>query len=251
MRFLPLRWIFALDVKKIRYWEEYFWKRASRVVAMSEPDRKVMQSHVSGLDVSIVPNGVDSQFFTFQKKQLSKEPKILFVGNFKWLQNREAASILVQQIWPIILKKLPTARLWIVGKFPSKAILALQSSKVEVSDTIDDIRQAYRKSDVLLAPIYGPGGTRYKILEAMATGVPVITTPQGIEGLGVADGQEALVRTDSRSLAEATVAILTKRNLYEQLAQQANQLVRRTYSWSAIAQALDTIYESVAHDRNH
>ena len=193
MRFLPLRWLFSLDVAKIRYWEEYYWKQATRVVAMSEPDKEVMLSRIPPLDVSIVPNGVDSMVFKFQNKTLNTDPTILFVGNFKWLQNREAVSILVNKIWPRIVKQIPDAKLWIVGRFPTPEILALKDKQVEISDNIEDIRQAYQKSDMLLAPIYGPGGTRYKILEAMASGLPVVTTPQGIEGLGAVDSKEALM----------------------------------------------------------
>ncbi len=249
--FPPLQWLFSIDVNKIRFWEEHFWKQAQRVIAMSEPDKKVMQRNVAHLEVSIVPNGVDSDFFTFRKKTIHENPRILFVGNFKWLQNREAASELVTRIWPIINKRLPRAKLWIVGRFPTQDILSLKSKQVEISDTVDDIREAYRSSDVLLAPIYGPGGTRFKILEAMASGLPVVTTSQGIEGLGVTDGKEALVRNDPEQLAQATINLLTNKNLYQQLARRADELVRKTYNWVAIAKSLDSIYEAVGHVKNN
>lgn len=248
MRFVPLRSLFSIDVHKIRYWEEHFWKRARRVVAMSHADMHLMQKNLPDLGVSIVPNGVDGEFFTFQKKKIHAAPRVLFVGNFKWLQNREAVSELVHNIWPIISKKLPQAKLWIVGRFPTPDILALKSERIEISDSVEDIREAYRDSDVLLAPIYGPGGTRYKILEAMASGVPVVTTPQGIEGLGVTDSVEAVVRQDATALADATIEVLTQSKRYEELARNANTLVRKTYNWVSIARSLDGIYESVAHE---
>ena len=250
MRFLPLRWLFSLDVAKIRYWEEYYWKQATRVVAMSEPDKEVMLSRIPPLDVSIVPNGVDSMVFKFQNKTLNTDPTILFVGNFKWLQNREAVSILVNKIWPRIVKQIPDAKLWIVGRFPTPEILALKDKQVEISDNIEDIRQAYQKSDMLLAPIYGPGGTRYKILEAMASGLPVVTTPQGIEGLGAVDSKEALIRVSHEALADATIQVLQDKKLYRNLAVKANSLVRQNYSWKGIATFLDRIYEAVAHEKN-
>lgn len=244
-----MRNLFSLDVGKIRYWEEYYWRRASRVVAMSEPDKAVMQSRVNNLEVSIVPNGVDSSYFRFQEKTINKTPKILFVGNFKWLQNREAVTNLVEHIWPIIERELPNSRLWIVGKFPTAQILKYQSPKIIITDTIEDIRQAYQKSDLLLAPIYGPGGTRYKILEAMAMGVPVVTTPLGISGLGASDNKELLLREDPSLLAEAAIKILTNQKLYKQLAYEAHKLVTKAYNWVAIADNLDRIYESVAHEK--
>ncbi|RJR30285.1 glycosyltransferase [Candidatus Microgenomates bacterium] len=244
-----LRPLFQIDVQKIRFWEEYFWKRATRVVAMSEADKQVMRKTVSGLEVSIVPNGVDTQFFTFQKKQPQRNSKILFVGNFKWLQNREAASILVNKIWPTISGVLPKTILWIVGRFPTPDIINLRGDRVSISEHIEDIRQAYDKSALLLAPIYGPGGTRYKILEAMAAGLPVVTTPQGIEGLGVHDGQEAVIRTGAQDLAQAAIEMLTDTKKYIRLASAANEFVRKKYNWETIADDLDRIYESVAHEK--
>lgn len=251
LKFWPLKALFSIDVNKIRRWEEYFWNKAKRVVAMSEQDRKVMKSQTASLDVSIVPNGVDTEFFTFKKKTVGTVPRILFVGNFRWLQNREAAAELVGHIWPVISRTLSKAKLWIVGRFPTDEILSLKGDQVEISDDIEDIRQAYEKSDVLLAPIYGPGGTRYKILEAMACGIPVVTTPQGIEGLGVTDGVEALVRTGPNALARATVAVLTDKKLYSRLAENANQLVRKTYNWEKIADKLDGIYKYAAYEKDY
>lgn len=248
MKLWPLRQLFSLDVFKIRYWEEYYWKQARRVVAMSLPDKKVMQEHIPSLHVSIVPNGVDDTFFKFQKKTISHNPKILFVGNFKWLQNREAVEKLVKEIWPKIAQSLTQARLWIVGKYPTREILAYESNRIEISDNVEDIRQAYQSSDLLLAPIYGPGGTRYKILEAMANGIPVVTTPFGIEGLGITNGRESLICTESADLAQKTIEVLTNLKLYQQLAIQANMLVRQNYSWQKIGQLLDQLYEEVAHE---
>lgn len=246
---VPLvRGLFSLDVAKIRYWEEFYWRQATRVVAMSEADREIMRQNLPNLEVSIVPNGVDTAFFIFKKKAVTKNPTILFVGNFKWLQNKEAVTILMRQIWPRIIREINNAHLRIVGRYPTPEILAYASENVAIVDTVDDIRQAYQTADVLLAPIYGPGGTRYKILEAMASGVPVVTTPQGIEGLGIFDSQEALIRTETESLAKATVELIKKPQLYQRLATAANEFVRHNYNWVKIAKSLDEVYEAVAHE---
>lgn len=250
MQWKIVRPLLMIDVVKIRHWEEFYWKRASRVIAMSDADRDVMHKRLPDLHVSIVPNGVDTSFFAYKKKSPHVKPRILFVGNFKWLQNKEAVTTLVQHIWPGIVKKLPQATLSIVGKYPTADIIALQNNKINVASNIEDIRDAYEDSDILLAPIYGPGGTRYKILEAMASGVPVVTTPFGIEGLGIEDGKEALIRTTPEALAEAAVEILTDKSLYQTLAANANTLVRKTYNWVSIGRALDEVYEQVAHEKN-
>lgn len=252
IRLFPLRWMMNFDVAKIRFWEKKFWQKATRVVAMSEADKRQMQKLVPGLPVYLVPNGVDSEFF--RKKKLSGKKSghtILFVGNFKWLQNREAVSVLVKDVWPIIKNKLPQAKLWIVGRFPTKEILNFACQEVIVSQDIDDIKKAYAKSDILLAPIHGPGGTRYKILESMATGLPVVTTPTGIEGLGAIDGRDVLIRTTPDGLAKATVRILTDKSLYQKLAKNGRNLVEKKFNFKSVAFTLDRIYKEAAYEKRN
>lgn len=248
VRFAPLRGVMNVDVAKIRYWEKTFWQKATQVVAMSDADKRVMQSMVPDLRVDLVPNGVDTDFFTL--RPASKKPKektILFVGNFKWLQNREAVSILVREIWPQIKAKLPDVKLWIVGRSPTEEIRRFQSESITVSSDVEDIRQAYAKASVLLAPIFGPGGTRYKILECMAAGVPVVTTPTGIEGLGARAGVHAVVADSGDDLATQTIAALTDETLYATLVKNGRELVAKKFNWEAIASGLTGIYEQAAY----
>lgn len=245
-----LKALMNYDVQKINSWEKKFWQRASRVVAMSEADRNVMQTHVPKLAVDIVPNGVDTSFFTRKRAfHQNQEKTILFVGNFKWLQNREAVNILIKEVWPKIQKKLKSARLWIVGRFPPKEILNYSSDSIKISSDIEDIREAYVKADVMLAPIYGPGGTRYKILEAMAVGVPVVTTTTGIEGLDIQHGKEALIADDPSGLAEETIKLLTDKDLYKGLAINGRQIIEAKYNWKSISSSLDSIYKKAIYER--
>lgn len=246
--FFPLKLLMEMDVFKIKFWEKRFWQKATRVVAMSSPDKKIMQNLVANLPVDLVPNGVDGTFF--EEKKFNKNSirrTVLFVGNFKWLQNREAASILVKTIWPHIIEKIPDAVLWIVGRFPTKSIRLFESSSIHITDDLEDIREAYVKSDVLIAPIYGPGGTRYKILEAMATGLPVVTTTTGIEGLGAIHNTHAVISDDVKILARETINILTNPILYKKLATNGRKLVEKDFSWNTIANKLDHIYKEAAH----
>ena len=200
-----LRPVLSWDVAKIKLWERHFWRKAAKVVATSQTDAAFMRKLVPSLDVEIIPNGVDVEFFSQKIKIRKAAPTVLFVGNFKWLQNREAVQFLIKQIWPKILTKISSANLWIVGKNPTPVIKNLANSKILIDDKVEDIRFAYQNSNVLLAPIFGPGGTRYKILEAMASALPVVTTKTGIEGIPVSGGKEVLIGEDSQKLAELTV----------------------------------------------
>lgn len=248
VKFTPLKMLMNFDVEKIYFWEKRFWQKATKVVAMSDSDRLSMQRLVPNLQVDLVPNGVDTQYFKRKRQVISsKNPIILFVGNFKWLQNREAVGILVKKIWPLVEKELPNANLWIVGKFPTAEIKNFSSDSIKVSDDIDDIKDAYVQSDLLIAPIYGPGGTRYKILEAMATGLPVITTSTGVEGLDITHEKQALIKDKPEELASEIVKILKNPVLYKTLAENGRKLVEEKYNWERIARELDKIYERAVH----
>lgn len=242
---LPVKILLSFDVTKIRFWEKYYWRKAQKVVAMSRSDKEVMKREVPNLDVDMVPNGVDIIEFSKIRRNKNHKPTVLFVGNFKWLQNKEAVSILVKKIWPIIKKNIPDVLLWIVGRFPTQEIKNYQNDSIRVSENIDDIKYAYANSDVLLAPIYGPGGTRYKILEAMASGIPVVTTSRGIEGLEATE-KDVLIKEEADALAQVTISVLRDSTLYRSLSENGKRLVHNNYDWKKISQKLDKLYKEVA-----
>lgn len=242
---LPLiRQLLYFDVAKMKYWELKYWQRAARVIAMSEADKKSMLFQKPNLTVDIVPNGVDSNFFGEKIKNKTKEPVILYLGNFTWLQNREAVDILVNSVWPKIKAKVPQSKLWIIGKNAKEFFIKLESNDVRV-DEVKDVREAYQQASVLVAPIYGGGGTRYKNFEAFASGLPVVTTSIGIGGTEARDGQEVIIRDNPSKIADAVIALLNDRFLYNRIAEQAKKMVKKEYDWDPIAKKLSTIYEEL------
>ncbi len=244
-----LRPLLYFDVFKIKFWEKHFWKKATQLVAMSESDKKIMRKSVKSKKVDVVANGVDtSHFAKVQANTRSvlsqKHPTILFVGNFKWLPNKDAAKFLVTRIWPIIKKDLPQAKLWIVGRNPTADILSLKDKgNITVTGDIDDIRTAFSKANVLLAPIRNGRGTKYKVLEAMASQVPVVTTKLGIEGINA--NSSVLVAESAKDLATKTVSLLTNSTKAKTMAQKAKKIVYKQYNWIAISGKLDKIYQQL------
>jgi len=240
-----LRPILRLDVLKLKYWETHFWKQAKRVVAMSDSDKKEMRKLSSGLSIDIVPNGIDINYFSKKERKEGLIKKILYVGNFTWLQNTEAVKILVSSVWPKIKRSVSGTKLWIVGTHMSSEIKSLASEDIEVTEGLEDIRDAYKNASVLVAPIKGPGGTRLKILEAMASALPVVTTSVGAEGLGVSDNNEALIRDSLESLANAAIKILENDSLAKRLGRRGKDFVEKNYTWDKSADKLDKIYKEV------
>lgn len=244
----PFLW---LDVQKVKYWESYYWQKASQVIAVSEDDKKKMISLIPQVDPQVVPNGIDPQIFSNNNKEDKKminAPVILYVGNFKWLQNREAVEILIKNIWPRIKKELPASRLWIVGR-GIDSLNKLAKKDITFDETVTNIQTAYQKADMVLAPIKGPGGTRLKVLEAMASGCPVVTTSVGVEGIEAVDSKDVLIGDTDEELANLSVRLLRDFILRKKLILSAYAYVSQKYNWSVITKKLERIYQNVCNVR--
>ena len=245
------KWLFFLkpalmvDVFKIKWWERYYWKRAKRLAAMSREDRDFIRNLAPKLQVDVVANGVDIEYFAKTKKQKPTSPTVLFVGQFKWLPNRDATKFLVEEIWPKIKSQIINAKLWIVGRNPPDDILNYRSDDIRVDGGVEDIRLAYGSASVLLAPIRNGRGTKYKILEAMATQTPIVGTKLAIEGINIQAGVHALVSQTAEDLASQTVKVLTSPAFGQKLATAAYQLVARDYNWQRISEKLGQVYQEV------
>jgi len=242
-----LKPLLYIDVAKLKYWETYYWKRAARVVAVSESDARVMKYLVPTLKVDVIPNGAGDDFI--QDVPIHRNQTILFQGNYAWLQNAEAARVLAKEVLPLIQKKLPNAKLLISGQNTS-VVADLKSENIEISDlAVDDfegVKKAFRESGVLVAPLYGPGGTRLKILSAMAARLPVVTTNVGIAEVGRED--ETFLQGETiEELAKQTVRILTDGALYKKIAESAWRLIVDEYTYQAIAKKLNKIYQEASN----
>lgn len=248
---LFLRPFLYLDVLKMRIWEEFFWQKAKKIVVASVSDLRVIKKRVSGPPLALVANGVDLDYFKNLKKEKHANPIILFVGNFKWLQNRDAVSFLITKIWPKIKRIAPKVQLLIVGRDASESLKkTISRTGAILREDVLEIKEVYQRANVLLAPIRIGGGTKFKILEAMAAGVPVVTTKEGIEGLEVKNGREVLVGDSPGDLAEKVIEVLKNKDLRIDLIKKARAKVLRIYNWQTIGERLDDVYREVGSGKN-
>jgi glycosyltransferase involved in cell wall biosynthesis len=199
----------------------------------------------------VIPNGASDGMFV--EKSTPKEDNgvtnLLFVGNFSWLQNTEAAQYLIEKVLPLLQNKLQNYRLTIAGqKIPERfRVLAnpyIDFIDLEGSDNAS-VRDIYTNASLFIAPIFGPGGTRLKILTAMATHLPVITTSTGAEGLHLVHNESVMLAENPEEFAQ-NIAILARDNiLSKKIADSAYAIARKSFSWESITKTLVESYQSI------
>ena len=174
------------------------------------------------------------------------DESVLFVGNFEHAPNRDAAFWLASEIMPAVWAEHPSARLWIVGRGPTADVRALDGPRVVVTGEVPSVVDYLRSATVFVAPLREGGGMRVKVLEAMAAGLPVVTTPIGAEGLGARSGEHLLVAEGASEIAEQVSAVLGDPSLRARLGSEARRLASDASSKARRVQALEALIARVA-----
>jgi glycosyltransferase involved in cell wall biosynthesis len=214
---------------------------ADQVHVMSELDAETLGRYLRDgrRRIRVVDNGVDCDRFKPRTAGPAAAPVVLFVGSFGHTPNRDAIGWLFSEIWPRVRAQRPDARLQVVGAHAPAEILAADGRDgIEVVGTVPDTAAYYRDARVLLAPVRAGSGTRLKILEAFASGLPVVTTSLGAEGIAAQDGEHLLTAESAQELAAATCRVLADDLLARRLGESARALAERRYDWRGSAEKL-------------
>jgi polysaccharide biosynthesis protein PslH len=242
-----LRPFYLQDVLKIKFWEKYYWGKADRLFGVSQEDKEAIMRLVPKKEVGIIPNGVDTKYYREKNVKTHYPPRILYgVTNFEWLQNQEATEILIKRVWPIIKKENPKAKIWIVGrKIPAWVKKESRKKDILVTENIPDARDAYKSASIMVAPIKGAGGTRLKILEAMAAGLPVVSTTVGVAGLNLKDHKNVMIADNYAEIAQKALELLSDKVLAERIGIAGRKHVEKHFDWKSIVKLHDPIYREL------
>jgi glycosyltransferase involved in cell wall biosynthesis len=240
------RWYAARTAAKWETLECEILRTAFGHVVCSARERDQLQRITPQARIAVVGNGVDIDYFAGAGSGASRRD-LVFVGSMDYFPNVEAATAFSRQIWPLVRQRLPEARLLIVGANPGPAVLALaELPGVLVTGTVPDVRPYYRDALAAIVPLRTGGGTRLKILEAMAAGVPVISTPLGAEGLDVTPGRDILIAPpgDAEAWTGHVLALADPSNpIRPALVAAALDLARTHYDWEALGRTLRETYQ--------
>lgn len=235
----PLRWLWASQAAKMRRFEREALARFTRVVAVSERDAKTFAAE--GLATArAIPTGVDLDFFSWQAPA-DGAPVVVFTGSMDWEANVDGIRFYIEDVWPRVRAQVPNAQLRVVGKNPPAALVQRQVPGVSFTGFVDDVRDHARDAQAFVIPLRVGGGTRIKAFEAMAMGLPVVSTAIGMEGLDVDDGIHFLRADGAEALAEATLRLLADGALRLRLSQAARELVEARFGHRVAAEVFGRI----------
>ena len=251
-----LRNLFSDDAKQIRRLERKAIKMVDRLWVCSERDEdRVRRLFRVGLPVDVVPNGIPR--FSAPDKLPPYPTKengccnILYVGHFGYPPNADAAHRLAHEILPRVRKRLPNAKLILAGRSPSPAVQAMATIPgVVLIPNPDDIAAELQRAHVTAIPLRWAGGTRLKILEAMAWGLPVVASGRAVEGLGLANDHDFLLAETDDDFADRIIQLVSDPDQIEALRQAAHSKAVRLYGLEAIEKAVRSgLGVSDAHNR--
>lgn len=244
----PARFYIRSQAKRLERYERAQAPRFPLNIAVSEADAANLRRLAPTARVAVVPNGVDTEYFT--ARPATGEPCLVYTGGMNMFANRDAVEWFLEAIWPEVKRAVPGARFFAIGQQPSERVLALARTDgaIEAPGFVDDVRPWVARSAVYVVPLRVGGGTRLKMLDAMAQGKAIVTTPLGAEGIEGVDGEHFILADGARAFTAAVIALLRDPERRERLGRAARARACERYAWPILGRELATHYAKVVEE---
>jgi glycosyltransferase involved in cell wall biosynthesis len=236
------------EARKLRLAEQRYCPQFASNLVVSHEDGELLTGIAPGVMTRVVANGVDTEYFTPRPDPGGKT--LLFCGGLDWYPNGEAMEYFFREIWPLLVQRVPDVRVIVVGRNPPRWLekLSAEERRVEVTGFVDEARKYFREATAYFCPIRMGGGTRLKILDALAMGMPLVGTTFACSGIAMRHGEHALMADTPAGFVDELVRVLADPQLRADLAARGRQLVCDRYSWSVVGHDLISAYEEAAAD---
>jgi sugar transferase (PEP-CTERM/EpsH1 system associated) len=230
------------ETHKLARYEAVTSPRYDVNIMVSHHDARTLSEMVPGVRTAIVPNGVDIEYF--KPACVDEGAALIYAGGMNMFANRDAVTHFLDEIWPRVTAAEPLVRFFAVGQDPPKTLLAAaaRDPRIIVTGKVDDIRPYVCEASVYVVPLRVGGGTRLKVLDAMAMAKALVSTSVGCEGIEANPGEHLVTADTPETFADATVALIRDRNRRRALGSAARALVERRYAWSVVGEQLMEAY---------
>ena len=248
-----LRWYWGREWPKLRDWELNACRRCDRVLVVSDEDRDgliALSPDLAGR-LDVVPIGVDTEYFAPAQPWRHGSRTLLSIGTMFWPPNVDSMLYFCADVLPKIKKRVPVVKVNIVGARPTEAIRALgmqDPPTITVTGSVPDVRPYGDDCGAFIVPLRAGSGMRVKILNALAMGLPVVSTSVGAEGIEVTNGENILLADGADAFAEAVVRVLSEPALAEKIARGGQRLMETRYAWERVGERLLSVYGTILGD---
>ena len=229
---------------KLRKYEADNLRNYDLVTVVSEHEAMALNGKIDPRKLRILSNGVDLNDFAMPRGHTGRR-NIVFSGRLDLWANQLMIERIVNDIFPTVRREIEGVKLILVGGNPGRRIRRLEGDDIEVRADVASVAPYLREAALFLHPHSGGSGIQNKLLEAMACGCPIVTTPTGIHGIGVSHGKEVLIGASNRELAELSIGVLRNEHLAADLARSARLFVEQNHTWETVFRSMDEAIEQL------
>ncbi|MBE0558943.1 MAG: glycosyltransferase, partial [Proteobacteria bacterium] len=228
---------------KLEKYERKYCPEFNLNLTVSELDKKLLEEITNYKNFEVIENGVDIDYFSPVFENVNKK-NLIFAGRLDQYSNRESILYFIENIWPPIKRKYPDMRFTIIGNNPPAKLIELAKgdSNIDLLGYVKDVRPYFAKASISVCPIRDGGGTRIKILDALAMGMPIVSTSIGCEGIDVLPGNDVLIADTPEEFEEKVDRIISDPEAGKKLSGRARVTAEEKYSWKALGEKLNAVY---------